>query len=441
MNMAYCGYVVKVEKLEKHPNADRLQLATFFGATTAVSLDVEIGSKGIYFPSDGQLSVEFCDYNHLCRKNSKGEYDSGYLDPDKRNIKAIKLRRMYSDGIFCPMRSLDYLFDDNNADAHLSVGDIIDVVNGKEVCKKYIPRTNPKRSDGTGRARKQKPEDREITPYFAEHIDTPQLRFCPDKFKPGDIICLTEKVHGTSSRNANTLAISHKRNIFDKIFHKPGKEIRSYKYVVGTRRTTVRDNSTGYYQTNDFRLDWGKKFLSHLRQGEEVFGEIAGYVAPGTPIMSTVKNSKVNDKAFSKRYGATTTFTYGCSDTDETKPLNRYFIYRMTYTTPEGDVIEYPWDMVKLRAEQLGFETVPELDRFIYTTEEDFHERINKWLDIPSTIDPSHIIEGVVVRALNSPGFNVAKEKSINFKILEGIMKDEATSADMEEAEELLAEL
>jgi hypothetical protein len=385
--------------------------------------------------------VEFCDYNHLCRKNSKGEYDSGYLDPDKRNIKAIKLRGMYSDGIFCPMRSLDYLFDDNNADAHLSIGDIIDVVNGKEVCKKYIPRTNPKRSDGTGRTRKQKPEDREITPYFAEHIDTPQLRFCPDKFKPGDIICLTEKVHGTSSRNANTLTISHKRNIFDKIFHKPGKEIRSYKYVVGTRRTTVRDNSTGYYQTNDFRLDWGKKFLNHLRQGEEVFGEIAGYVVPGTPIMSTVKNSKVNDKTFSKRYGATTTFTYGCSDTDETKPLNRYFIYRMTYTTPEGDVIEYPWDMVKLRAEQLGFETVPELDRFIYTTEEDFHERINKWLDIPSTIDPSHIIEGVVVRALNSPSFNVAKEKSINFKILEGIMKDEATTADMEEAEELLAEL
>ena len=84
--------------------------------------------------------------------------------------------------------------------------------------------------------------------------------------------------------------------------------------------------------------------------------------------------------------------------------------------------------MVKLRAEQLGFETVPELDRFIYTTEEDFHERINKWLDIPSTIDPSHIIEGVVIRALNSPGFNVAKEKSINFKIYVMIIHDDYQS-------------
>ena len=128
--MTYCGYIVKVNKLEKHPNADRLQLATFFGATTAVSLDVQIGDIGVYFPSDGQLSVEFCDNNHLCRKNSKGEYDSGYLDPDKRNIKAIKLRGSYSDGIYCPIWSLNYIFKDNNAAAHLSPGDTIDTING-----------------------------------------------------------------------------------------------------------------------------------------------------------------------------------------------------------------------------------------------------------------------------------------------------------------------
>jgi hypothetical protein len=84
---------------------------------------------------------------------------------------------------------------------------------------------------------------------------------------------------------------------------------------------------------------------------------------------------------------------------------------------------------------------VPELDRFIYTTEEDFMARIQKWLDIPSTIDSRHIIEGVVVRALNATGFRVAKEKSWGFKVLEGITKDEAAVPDMEEAEEVLIEL
>ena len=33
----HCGYVVKVEKLNPHPNADRLLLAEFFGNTTCVS--------------------------------------------------------------------------------------------------------------------------------------------------------------------------------------------------------------------------------------------------------------------------------------------------------------------------------------------------------------------------------------------------------------------
>ena len=34
----HCGYVVKVTDLRKHSNADRLQVATFFGNDTIVSI-------------------------------------------------------------------------------------------------------------------------------------------------------------------------------------------------------------------------------------------------------------------------------------------------------------------------------------------------------------------------------------------------------------------
>ena len=47
----HCGYVVKVDKLRKHENADKLQIATFFGNDTCVGLDVTVGEVGIYFPS------------------------------------------------------------------------------------------------------------------------------------------------------------------------------------------------------------------------------------------------------------------------------------------------------------------------------------------------------------------------------------------------------
>ena len=37
--MEHCGYVVKVEHLREHSNADRLMVATFFGNDTIVGKD------------------------------------------------------------------------------------------------------------------------------------------------------------------------------------------------------------------------------------------------------------------------------------------------------------------------------------------------------------------------------------------------------------------
>ena len=89
----HCGYIIKVEHLRPHPNADKLQLLDLFGTTTTVDLNVMMGDIGIYFPSDLQLSNEFCRANDLVRrKDENGNYCGGYLDPDKRNIKAISLR-------------------------------------------------------------------------------------------------------------------------------------------------------------------------------------------------------------------------------------------------------------------------------------------------------------------------------------------------------------
>lgn len=431
----YKAYITELKNVRPHPNADRLQLGDCFGNTVCVNLDYTEGQLGIYFPTDGQLSIEFAEYNNLLRKKDEaGNNIGGYMDPNKRNVCAIKLRGEKSDGLFLPLSSLEYTGANLST---LRAGDVIDgTLNGHHICQKYIPAVKVAEYNKQKYGSKIPKIKINLTPYFAEHIDTPQLRFCQDMFKPGDYICLTEKVHGTSSRNANTLTVSYKRSLFDKIFHRKGKEIHEYKYVVGTRRTTVNESSGGFYGSNQFRLDWGERFKGKLNPGEEVYGEIAGFTGPNAPIMSRGDNKKTKDKQFIKTYGPTTTFSYGC---DEEKGENRFFIYRMTYTTPEGMVIEYPWDLVKFRAEQMGFEVVPELERFIYTTQEDFMARIEKYMDIPSTIDPRHIIEGVVVRALNAPNkFVVAKEKSFNFKVLESIIKVDAEVPDIEEAEELV---
>ena len=188
---------------------------------------------------------------------------------------------------------------------------------------------------------------------------------------------------------------------------------------------------------NDKSNIWVKKglgFKDRLQPGEEVYAEIVGFSDVNQPIMARCDNKKTKDKAFIKRYGNQTTFSYGCS---EEKGESKVLIYRMTYTTPEGVVIEYPWDYVKLRAEMMGFDTVPELERFVFTSKEDMMDRIEKYMDLIATLDDSHIIEGIVVRDLTAANeFKVAKHKSFNFKVLESIIKVSAEAPDLEESQE-----
>ena len=138
--MAYCGYVITVKELRPHPNAERLQLLHVFGTDTCVDLGVKIGDRGVYFPTDGQLSEEFCTVHDLVRrKDEQGNTAGGFLEPGKRNIKAIRLRGERSDGLYMPISCLEYTGAklEDFAD-----GDTITVVNKHEICQKYIPRFN-----------------------------------------------------------------------------------------------------------------------------------------------------------------------------------------------------------------------------------------------------------------------------------------------------------
>ena len=50
----HVGYVVKINSLRPHSNADRLQIATIFDSNVIVSLDTHLDDIGVYFPSDIQ---------------------------------------------------------------------------------------------------------------------------------------------------------------------------------------------------------------------------------------------------------------------------------------------------------------------------------------------------------------------------------------------------
>ena len=462
--MAYTGFVTTLKNVHRHPNADRLQMGECFGNSVIVSLDYTEGQLGVYFPVDGQLSERFCQVNDLVRrKDENGNPAGGYLDSEKRNIKALKLRGEKSDGLFLPLTCLA----DFTKISNLHEGDLITTLNGEEICRKYIPKRNA--SSGSGYVRSGKKAKANFAPTFYEHVDTAQLAYNLHAFKIGDTVELTLKMHGTSGRTGYLPLHHMKRSWLDKLLHRPGKKVVAYGYVTGTRRVVLDDkHDGGFYNDNNFRKEMAKKFEGKLHKGEVVYYEIVGFVNENTPIMASVKNSKIKDKEFTKQYGEETVFSYGCDSNGEYNPLpmvnastgETYFakpkcevyVYRMTMVNDDGYVVEYSPDQMRLRCEQMNVKTVPVFERFIIPEEEPIYpgctitmptyagnyvlRKVEEYFDGPDPVGLTHVREGVVARIVNRSDFAVYKHKNFFFKVLEGIVKDEATEPDMEEAQE-----
>lgn len=434
----YCAYITSIKELHKHNNADRLQCTSIFGNNVIVDLSYKEGQKVIFFPTDGQLSEEFANDNNLVRKkDAEGNNIGGYLDPDKRNIRALRLRGEKSEGLVLPIEVLSKYIDITE----LKEGDQITLLNGHEICRKYIPRIThrTRTGSGNGSAKKNKKELKEIVsyPYFMEHSDTAQLAYNQGAFKPGDTCYITLKMHGTSARTSNAIEITKKKRhyVLKKVFKFKDKEYKQFKLVSGTRRTTLRDYEGGWYGSNAFRGPYHDFFKDKLPKGMEIFYEIVGWIDNERTIMGRCSNKLVKDKEFSKQYGDETVFSYGC-DVGQSD----IYVYRMTMTNEDGVCVELPWEQVQIECEKMGVKCVPTFEKFLFTTWEDLMQRVEQYYDGPDPVGKSHVREGVVVRIDNREKFTAYKHKNFAFKVLEGIIKDTSDVPDIEEAEELLTE-
>ena len=491
----YCAYVTRIRNLRKHTNADRLLCGECFGNTVIVDLGTEPDQLGVYFPTDGKLGIEFAQKNDLLRrKDQNGDPAGGYLDPEKRNIKALKLRGEKSDGLFLPLSSLKEFTDISQ----LKEGDTISVLNGVTICEKYIPKANRSHS-AAGGSRVRKKHD-PISPLFMEHSDTEQLAYNLSAFHPGDLVEISLKMHGTSQRTGLLPMLQgySYRNRLAKALYESDKAptwitkrikrtpIYDWGYVTGTRRVVLDGYDGGFYGSNMFREKHANVFEGKLHKGETVYYEVVGFTDDGTPIMSPGNNAKVGDKEFTKQYGKTTVFSYGCepsgrkfignqeivkattdmgaagatgADTKamyEDVPKSDLYVYRMTMTNEDGDVVEYTPDFMRYRCEQMGVKCVPVFHKgyipeyFILPDAVGSPTAIDAgayvknlaetFYDGPDPVGKSHIREGVVIRIVNRPKFTAYKHKNFAFKVLEGIIKESAAAPDMEEQQEVADE-
>lgn len=166
MNSTHKVEVVPVV-LEKHPNADSLSVVRVFGYTVCVrTCDWQDEAIGAYLPPDSVVDTSRTEFAFLAKPGNT-----------KHRIKAVKLRGIVSFGLL------------SHAPAGAMLGDDVTEVLG---VTHYEPAMVCGNTSG-GQA-----EAPPAIPAPAYDLDT--MRRYRDCFTPGELVYVTEKIHGTSSR-------------------------------------------------------------------------------------------------------------------------------------------------------------------------------------------------------------------------------------------------
>ena len=165
--------VAAIEKLTPHTNADSLELAQILGWQMVVKKgEYEVGDAVVYFPIDTILPQELSDRFGVTSYLSKGR------------IKCVKLRGEPSFGLAMPYSILPPA-----PDVIFAIGEnVADYFPG---VKKYEPPVRITASDA-------EPDH----PLFIKYTDIENMRNFPDIFQVGEMVVLTEKIHGCNSRVA-----------------------------------------------------------------------------------------------------------------------------------------------------------------------------------------------------------------------------------------------
>lgn len=427
-NPNYVATVVRVAALAPLEGLDNLVALNMFGMQALVSKDTEIGSIGVLFSTEVQLSEEFAKNNNLHRHTNLNidPTKTGYLE-DSRRVKAIKLRGHRSDSLFMGLEAFAYL---GVKPGDFEVGDVFDSINGKEILRKYMVK-EPKLNNGP--AARIRRVDLKV---FPEHIDSENWWRNEHKIPEDAPVVITQKLHGTSVRYG-TVPVLRDKPWYEKALNKfgVGTSNHEYKFVVGSRKVVKsidgEAESAGkeHFYASDFWSEYAaaNNLADLIPEGYLVYGELVGYTPDGAPVQKG--------------------YTY-----EQEPGTAELYVYRIATVTPSGVVTDLSWPATKAFAHGIGLKTVPE----IRTVQHDVFKRemdgaselyvdtnfyndwssvdnANLWFkDTPVRLSDAKMVdEGVCIRYDGPNGIYILKAKSPIFLGHESAMLD-AGAEDLE---------
>ena len=253
--------VSEISKVEKHPNADKLDLATVKGWICIVGRDnYKAGDKIIYCPPDSVIPDNIIE-----------QYNLTYLKNNSR-VGTVKLRGYISQGLILdlPKDSKFKLGQDvskqmgitkyeqpsasyqNQAQKESIKKLFIKLIHKEITLRRFIFKSIGIIKDAL------KPR-RNKNPLFHMYTDINNIKHYNNLFTDFDFVNITEKIHGTNFR-VGTLPITKGKNFFDNIVYWIKKNIKKqpFEFVYGSHKVQI----TGHRGRNCF-------------YGEDVYGQIA----------------------------------------------------------------------------------------------------------------------------------------------------------------------
>jgi len=241
--------VCVIDNVEKHPNADNLEIATVKGWNCIIRTgQYREGDTVVFIPPDSVLSPALIEKHNIT-----------YLKNNSGRIGTIKLRGYISQGLILP------------APEGCTVGQNVAGMLG---ITKWEPE-EPRYHITSGSKRKSKSSN----PNFDRYTDLENIKNFNNILKPGDPVVITEKIHGTNFR-AGYIPI-HVRNLWDRVrawFY------GGYEFVYGSRNVQLagiarkkRGPYRGYYSQDVYGKIAEKYKLGEILDKDFIiYGEIYG---------------------------------------------------------------------------------------------------------------------------------------------------------------------
>jgi len=352
--------VCKIDKILKHDNADRLEIATVGGWQCIILKDrYKKGDKIVYVPIDSMIPFELSEKLGITKYLENPERDKEGNIIFSR-VRTVKLRGVISQGLI--------LDADQSWEIDQNVKDIFGI-------KKYIPifrhsnRSNKKHSMPGWRL----PE----YPDFNKYTDIENINHYINVFETGEEVIATEKLHGTNGRYGKLIIDPIYFPFMDRMkiyFKKTANKLtfglynyNPYMFLAGSHNCNIKRPGKWEQKHRDiidvyWKIAEKYDLENKLRNGEEMFGEIYGV-------------------------GIQKYFEYDALD----EPKCRFFDLKFKQSLDAG-MIYANWDIFESRCTVLDLPMVPILYRGPF-----YPELINEYKSGPSMIG-NHMREGCVIK-------------------------------------------